>query len=103
MEMSIAEESDPGVRRRILENLTARLPAWFGQAGSNRRYARQAELLEARVAWTGGQAIGLLLLKRHSAVSAEVYWLGVDPDFHRQGVGRRLMGAVEHRLRGEKV
>jgi ribosomal protein S18 acetylase RimI-like enzyme len=103
MDVSIGEESDAGRRRQILEGLTARLPQWFGQAGSNRHYAEQAENLEARVARIDGQAVGLLLLKRHSAVSAEIYWLGVDPKHHRHGLGRDLIGAVEHRLRREKV
>ena len=103
MEVSIAEEKDPALRRRILETLTARLPEWFAQAESNRHYAEQAEILEAWVARIGGQPVGLLLLKRHSAVSAEIYWLGVDPDHHRQGIGKALIGAVERRLREEKI
>ena len=103
MDVSIAEEKDPKVRRQTVESLTARLPEWFGQEDSNRHYAERAEVLEAWVAWIGGQAIGLLLLKRHSAVSAEIYWLGVDPDHHRRGIGGTLMGVVERRLRHEGV
>jgi GNAT superfamily N-acetyltransferase len=103
MEVSIAEEKDPALRRRILETLTARLPEWFAQAKSNRHYAEQAEILEAWVARIDGRPGGLLLLKRHSAVSAEICWLGVDPDHHRQGIGRALIGAVEHRLKEEKI
>ena len=64
---------------------------------------RQAETLEAWVAGYDGRAVGLLLLKRHSGVSAEVYWLGVDPDHHRRGIGRALVGALERRLREEKA
>jgi ribosomal protein S18 acetylase RimI-like enzyme len=85
----------------LLEALTTRLPEWFGQPESNWHYAEQAEVLEA---WTGridGSARGLLLLKRHSAVSAEIYWLGVDPDHHRQGIGQALVGAIERRLQQE--
>jgi GNAT superfamily N-acetyltransferase len=103
MEVSIVEERDPALRRRILETLTARLPEWFAQDESNRQYAEQAEILEAWVARTDGPPDGMLLIKRHSPVSAEIYWLGVDPDHHRQGIGTALIGAVEHRLREEKV
>jgi hypothetical protein len=71
MEVSIAEEKDPALRRRILETLTACLPEWFAQGESNRHYAEQAEILEAWVARIGGRPDGLLLLKRHSAVSAD--------------------------------
>lgn len=103
MEVSVAQEDDPSANRRLLETLTARLPQWFGQADANRRYAEQAEILEGWVARIDGRAAGLLLLKRHSAVSAEIYWLGVDPDHHRRGIGRALIGAVERRARAEKI
>jgi GNAT superfamily N-acetyltransferase len=103
MEVWIAEEKDPALRRRILETLTARLPEWFAQSDANRRYAAQAEILEAWIARIDGRPRGLLLLKRHSPVSAEIHWLGVDPAHHRQGIGKALIGAVERRLREEKV
>ena len=103
MDVSIAQKKDPALKRRLLETLTERLPQWFGQGEANRHYAEQAEILEAWVARLDGQTAGLLLLKRHGAISAEVYWLGVDPDHHRQGIGQALIGAVEHRLREEKV
>jgi ribosomal protein S18 acetylase RimI-like enzyme len=103
MHISVAQEKDPASNRRLLEALTARLPQWFAQAESNRHYAEQAEKLEAWIARLDGQAAGLLLLKRHSARSAEIYWLGVDPDHHRRGVGRALIATVERRLRDERV
>ena len=103
MEVSVAQENDPAANRRLLETLTARLPQWFAQAEANRHYAEQAEILEAWVARIDGRAGGLLLLKRHSPVSAEIYWLGVDPDHHRRGIGRALIGAVERRVSAEKI
>lgn len=103
MGVSIAREEDPAASRRLLEALTARLPEWFAQPDSNRHYAEQAETLEAWVALLDGSARGLLLLKRHGAVSAEIYWLGIDPDHHRQGIGKALIGAIEGRLRQERL
>jgi hypothetical protein len=79
MNVSIAREEDPAANRRILETLTARLPEWFAQGEANRHYAEQADILEAWVARIDGRAGSLLLIKRHSLASVEVYWLGVDP------------------------
>lgn len=103
MDVLVAREEDPAASRRTLEALIVRLPAWFAQPDSNRHYAEQAELLEAWTARRDGQALGLLLLKRHSDVSAEIYWLGIDPDHHRRGVGQALIAAVEVRLKQEKL
>lgn len=99
MNVLIAREEDPAARRRMLEALTARLPQWFAQPDSNRHHAEQAEILEAWTARLDERVLGLLLLKRHSNVSAEIYWLGIDPDHHRQGTGRLLVGAIEAHLR----
>jgi len=100
--LSVAQERDGAANRRLLEELTARLPEWFAQSESNRRYAEQAAVLEAWVARLDGRAVGLLLLKRHGSASAEIYWLGVAHDRHRRGIGRALVGAVETRLKEEK-
>jgi ribosomal protein S18 acetylase RimI-like enzyme len=101
--LAVAQEKDATGNRRLLEALTARLPQWFAQAESNRHYAEQAEKLEAWIARLDGQAAGLLLLKRHSATSAEIYWLGVDPAHHRRGIGHALICALERRLQDEKA
>jgi len=79
MTVEVAREADPRRRRGLLEALTARLPQWFGRPESNRHYAERAEALEGWVAHRNGQGVGLLLVKRHAAASAEIYWLGVDP------------------------
>jgi GNAT superfamily N-acetyltransferase len=101
--LSVVRENSGAGNRRLLEALTARLPQWFAQSEPNRHYGRQAEVLDGWVARVAGRPCGLLLLARHSAVSAEIHWLGVEPDHHRHGVGRALVGAVEQQLRGERA
>src|SRR5918995_4550624 len=103
MGVSIAREEDPAASRRFLEALTARLAEWFAQPDSNRHYAEQAEVLESWAARIEGSVRGLLLLKRHSAVAAEIYWLAVDPDHHRQGIGRALISSIDDRLREDRL
>jgi ribosomal protein S18 acetylase RimI-like enzyme len=95
-------EPSPLRKRELQERLTAALPEWFGQPASNAKYATLAEFLDGYVIEKGGQRCGLLLFKYHSPISAEVYWLGIDPSYHRQGVGRSLMAAAitDARTRG---
>jgi GNAT superfamily N-acetyltransferase len=87
-------ETDPGRKRRLQMRLTAQLPEWFGQLDSNAKYARQAEVLDGYVAAVDGDPCGLLLLKRTSSISAEIYWMAVTPARHRQGIGRALVRAA---------
>jgi GNAT superfamily N-acetyltransferase len=101
--VEVVREGDPRRRRRLIEELTAGLGQWFGRPDSNRHYAMQAEALEGWVARRDGRDLGLLLVKRHAAVSSEIYWLGVDPGHHRGGIGRALVARVEGTLREQGV
>ena len=99
----VSEGTVSSDNRQTLEILTARLPQWFAQPEANRHYAEQAERLVGWVARIDDSPAGLLLLKRHNPASAEIYWLGVDPDRHRRGIGRTLIAAVERRLKDEQA
>ena len=81
-------------KRALQQRLTAQLPEWFGRPDANAEYARQAEVLDGYVAEIEHDPCGLLLLKRSSASSAEIYWMGVDPKFHGRGIGRALVTAA---------
>jgi GNAT superfamily N-acetyltransferase len=96
---SVFVETDPDRKRQLQMRLTARLPQWFGNPDSNAKYAKQAEFLDGYVAEVNRDLCGLLLLKRASAISAEIYWLAVMPARHRQGLGRALVGAASQAAR----
>jgi GNAT superfamily N-acetyltransferase len=97
-------EPNPMRKRELQERLTAMLPDWFGKADANAKYASQAESLDGYLAEREGVRCGLLLLKHVSTVSAEIYWMAVDPTRHRSGIGRALieMAGETSRKRGVK-
>lgn len=92
--MKVFLERDSERKRKLQERLTAMLPDWFGQPKANAKYAMQAEALDGYVAESQGEPLGMLLLKWSGPISAEVYWMGVDPKRHRTGIGRALIGAA---------
>ena len=87
-------ERDARLKRELQERLTTLLPLWFGQPKSNARYAVQAEVLDGYVAESEGVGRGLLLLKYHGALGAEVFWMAVEPALHRKGIGQALVEAA---------
>ena len=103
MPLSISLEADPRRKRQLQEQLTAGLPEWFGQPAANRAYAEQSERLPGYVARVDGAPRGLLLLKTHSPVSAEIYWMGVDRACHHSGIGRALVEAACAAARQDKA
>jgi GNAT superfamily N-acetyltransferase len=103
MALTVSLETDPLAKRRLQERLSDRLPEWFAKSESNLKYAAQSERLPGYVAWLDGEPKGLLLYKRHSAVSGEVYWLGVDPRWHRCGIGGALVEAASGAAQSEGV
>ena len=85
----------------ICRSILATIADWFGMPASNAEYERLAESGPAWLAVVDGEAVGLMLLKRHFASTLEVYFLGVARARHRQGAGRALMAHAEAVARAE--
>jgi GNAT superfamily N-acetyltransferase len=92
-------DPDPAAVRGLLEAL----PGWFGDVASREEYVRDAETMPTYVARVGSDVVGVILLRRHFAESAEVHLMAVDPAWHRKGIGRSLIVAVEEDLRADGV
>ena len=85
--------------RRIL----GALPHWFGIEASVEDYVETADRLPTVIASREGDDVGFLTIVRHSPYAAEVYAMGVLPDWHRRGIGRRLLRHTERLLVTDRV
>jgi ribosomal protein S18 acetylase RimI-like enzyme len=79
------------------------LPDWFGIPASVEDYVAMADRSPTVVATRGNTEVGLLTLIRHSPYAAEIYVMGVLPEFHRQGIGQAMLGHAEDTLASEGV
>lgn len=82
----------------VTERLLGLLPSWFGIPETNAEYIESATRLPGFVAsdgGRGGEPIGVLLYRRHFPEAAEIHLMAVAPSWHRRGVGRALVAAVE--------
>lgn len=79
----------------ICSAILATLPDWFGIESSNAAYVRDVERMAMFAAFDNKEPIGVLSLDQHSPEVFENHVLGVQPQFHRQGLGRALMTRAE--------
>lgn len=95
-------EADPAA----VERLVRMLPGWFGIEAAILDYVAQARRLPTYLAWPGGEGespVGVLLARRHFPGAAEIHLMAVDPGWHRRGIGRALVAALEADLIADGV
>ncbi|MCM2324779.1 MAG: GNAT family N-acetyltransferase [Oligoflexia bacterium] len=90
-------------RGAICDELFRALPKWFGIEGAIREYVSDVERMPTLVAYAGERAVGLVALNRHSEWTSEIHVMAVHPEFHRLGIGKRLVREAEAYLRRERT
>ena len=86
-----------------VDRLLRDLPEWFGIEQSILSYVVAARTLPSTYALRDDEVVGVCVVRHHTAVAAEIELLAVARTLHRQGIGRRLVQAVESGLRGSGV
>ena len=76
-----------------------RLPDWFGLPESNAAYVAGVAECLCFGAFDADQCLGLIALRPHYGTTLEIWWMGVDPAFHRQGIGKALIAAALYHAR----
>ena len=99
MDIRIVEVLDQEEKAAIAEKVLLALPDWFGLPESTREYIEESRLLPFWAAFDGEAAVGFVSLTRSSRDAADVFCMGVLPAYHRQGLGRQLMAALEQYAR----
>ena len=92
---------DPEEKGRIAASVLASLLDWFGLPDSTAEYVRVSRGLPFWTAEEDGGAVGFAVLKETAPKAAEVYVMGVRPERHRGGLGKRLFRAL-YRYAGER-
>ena len=75
------------------------LPEWFGIEETTVQYIKDADTMPTMLAKDGDDVIGFISLHSHFSESVEMHCLGILPAYHRKGVGRQLVEAVESHLK----
>ena len=79
------------------------LPQWFGIEEATLHYIESIHTMPTLLAWIDDQLAGFLTIQHYSPHAAEIYVMGVHPQFHRHGVGRVLVHKAEAVLQKQGV
>lgn len=86
-----------------VEPILRALPEWFGIEESTVQYIKDADTMPTMLVKDGDEVIGFLTIHHHFPETAEMHCLGILPKYHRTGIGKQLVGALENHLKSEGV
>ncbi len=101
--MEIRKVTERTEKMEIAAKILQQLPDWFGIPEATANYVKQCAVLDFWVARDEEKPVGFIALKRHFPAAAELTVLGILPEYHRQGLGRQLLAAVENHCRREGI
>ena len=84
---------------QICNDILRSLPNWFGIEKAIIHYT---EVVEDMLVWgveSNAEPLGFIAIKQHFETSAEIYVMGIKPEYHRKGIGRSLIKEAENCLR----
>lgn len=82
-------------KEKIASEILNRLPDWFGLPDSTKRYIEDSKSMPFWAWMEEGQSLGFIALKETSPHTAEIYVMGVLPECHHKGIGRKLVEVFE--------
>lgn len=89
--MIIKEIYDKEEKKEISRSILESLPNWFGIEESRQGYIGESSKLTFLAAMDESKALGFISIKENNQYTAEIYVMGVLPDYHGQGIGRSLV------------
>ena len=93
--MEIKEIFNADEKSSTCDSILRALPRWFGNESAIIDYSEKVKTMPCYVAYDGNNAIGFVAVKVHNTYTAEVCVMGILKDYHRQGIGKRLIECCE--------
>ncbi len=91
MTAEMKTDLDGDAKSAICDGILRALPNWFGIEASIVDYCGGVKDMPFCAAYDGEKPVGFVALRRHNPHTSEVWVMGILPEYHRQGIGRRLI------------
>jgi GNAT superfamily N-acetyltransferase len=88
------ELTEEDKKEKVCRNTLKELPLWFGLPQSNEEYCDKVKLYRFIEILNEGKGIGFVSIKSNNEFVAEIYVMGILPQYHRQGIGTLLMERI---------
>jgi ribosomal protein S18 acetylase RimI-like enzyme len=88
---------------KVCESILRALPQWFSIEEALVQYIREIDELPTILAFLNNKCVGFLTLKQHYKYTAELHIMGVNPEYHRHGIGRTLVSYAESILQQQGI
>jgi ribosomal protein S18 acetylase RimI-like enzyme len=97
--MNITEIKDENLKSQYSNEVLQELPEWFGNENSLCQYASDVRKFPYWAAFDeNGKCIGFISIKTHYDLTGDIYVIGILPEYHREGIGRKLYASAEEYL-----
>lgn len=95
MIIEIKEITDKNEKETIAREILYDLPEWFGLPESTEEYIKDSRDKDFLAGYVDEKVAGFIVLNPTSSDTAEIFVMGVKKEFHRLGLGTKLVSAYE--------
>ncbi|QIK68974.1 GNAT family N-acetyltransferase [Erysipelothrix sp. HDW6C] len=86
---------DAEKKSEVCAHILELLPEWFGIPESTEAYVEEVKAMVVYAVYDQAKVIGFTALNYHAGGALEIHVQGIDPLYHRHGIGRKLMRLAE--------
>ncbi|MCL2592509.1 MAG: GNAT family N-acetyltransferase [Defluviitaleaceae bacterium] len=101
--MQIIEIIDISDKSDICNLVLWALPNWFGIEKSIVDYVDTVREMPFFAVFDDKMAIGFVALKIHNEYTAEIYVMGILEEYHKQGIGKKIVATCEEHCKENNI